>query len=171
MTFGKAHTVNLKDEFTEEQLGNSMSTRHEFLNGKYKVFWKRGNPATFQAKAGDRFLVITGDGFPKIIKMQPPSDPLRAMLWKYNFFRGDQKRLPSKEEFKKYIKSSIDYKRYSRGHGCDILDYILLETDNIAVAFRPGLEGNVYTPGNWWADFRRVTPSEIEEMENKIKEI
>lgn len=166
MTFGKAHTINLKNEFTEEQLGNSMSTRHEFLNGTYKVFWKRGKPVTFRAKKGDRFLVITGDGFPKVKRMQAPSNPLRAMLWKYNFFRKDQKRLPSKEAFKQHVEST--YTRYSRGHGCEISDYVLLETENIAVAYESAMEGNVYTPCEWWADFKRVTQDEIEEMEKKI---
>ena len=167
MTFGKAYTIQLEEVFEKEQLGNSMSTKHEFLDGKYKVFWKRGKPAVFNAKSGDRFLVITGDGFPKVKRMQAPSNPLRAMLWKYNFFRKDQKRLPSKEAFKQHVEST--YTRYSRGHGYDISDYVLLETENIAVAYESAMEGNVYTPCEWWADFKKVTEDEIRQMEKKIK--
>ena len=166
MTFGKAYTVELEKEFEKEQLGNSMSTEHEFLNGTYKVFWKRGRPAELNAKAGDRFLVITGDGFAKVKRMQAPSNPLRAMLWKHNFFRRDQKRLPSKKAFKQHVENN--YKRYSRGHGYEITDYVLLETENIAVAYESAMEGNVYIPCEWWADFKRVTQDEIEEMEKKI---
>ena len=134
-----------------------MSTRVGWDGQSLTVSWKRGESRQFPAKAGNRVMIQTGLGFPRVTLMTPPRDPVARVAWEKRLFAS--KRRSSLEQLRADARKETFY---SRPHGYDLpaCRVYVSPTGHCAVAYRAALEGQIGVPWGWWAD-AQATPDDL----------
>ena len=156
------HRLSLREPVQNRQVGNSMNTRYSFDGKTLTVEWK-GQRRVFAASEGSAVMLKCQGGFPEVIVMIPPSDPLARVAWEHRFY--------GKKRFKTLADLEATAKKvtfYSAPHGCDLAGVKIFTSPsgNCAVAYRAAMNGWVGTPWGWWAN-ESATPEELKTLINK----
>lgn len=138
-------------------VGNSMSTSFRCEHERLIISW-RDREKSFPAKEGEEFLISCEGGFPKVVRMMPPSDPVARVGWEYRFYKG--KRYKSRETLKENAKK---HTRFDRPRGYEVPAVVVFESENCAVAYMAAMEGQRGVPWGWYAS-SEATPLELETL-------
>lgn len=152
------HRIHLDTIFENQLVGNSMSTTATYDGKNLTINWKKESQS-FLAKQGSKALVSCNGGFPKVVIMTPPGNPIAKAAWERGFYAN--KRYPTLVD----LQNAADkLTRYSVPHGYDVSNYWYFKSDagNCAFVFKLGMDGQVGTPWGWWAS-PEVKESEVRE--------